>query len=241
MEGDTTMSEFDERELIYRAVRAIREEFADSGQPWYWPRHHITVHEGYPPDAALTYSEHADPENLNPKDVVIHGVVLSTEETDLCPSADENGEDISLLSEIEEMPANYRWLVLPDDLDLDDAAFNHLSDECDGRGIGLILCHTAEEENSDEEEESEEIVCMAEPVEGEFLSDYDAADIILRELTERATEASEGEEEEEGMESETEDEDWEEEEEDEEDEFDDDIEEDWDEELEEERKEEGRR
>ncbi len=165
------MSEQDPADLINRAIRLVRETFVNSEQPWYWSRQQLRVRHGFCPDAILVHAEESLSYGVEPEDALVHAIAVGSEECALYSVDEDEEPSFPLLEDAAEMPGNYRWLVIPEDIDLDEETMDSLLEGCGRQGIGLIMCYI--------DEDYDEIYFKPDTVDGEFVTSYlDAAEII---------------------------------------------------------------
>lgn len=159
------MTEQDHGDLLNRAVELLKEAYVSQDQPWHWPRRELRVKEGQIPDGILVHAEDmGSAEVIEPGDALLHAISVCSDSCTLFVVDADDNASFPLLDDIVDIPANYRWLALPEDIDIDEEAMAELEEECTLRGIGIIFCYV--DKNYDE------IYMDAEMVVGEFLTFY---------------------------------------------------------------------
>jgi len=181
------MTHHDHGNLVGRAVSLIRDEFTDAEQPRYWPRQQPRVVGKHAPEAIFVHADTFDEDEIAIEDAIVHAFIAVTDEDVLFRVNDEDDLGFPTIDDIENVPANYRWLVLPDNIcSEDDSLLESLREECSSRGVGLILCYA--------DEDYDEIFSLAEPESGAFLSAYGDVDEIMDALSKQADRYSDMEE-----------------------------------------------
>lgn len=173
------MSEQDHSELINRAIRLVRETYVNSEQPWYWSRQQLRVRHGFCPDAILVHAEESLSYAVEPEDALVHAIAVGSEECALYLVDEYDDVSFPLLEDAAEMPGNYRWLVIPEDLDIDEETMDSLLEGCGRQGIGLIVCYT--------DEDYDEVYLIPDTVAGEFVTSYLDANEIIEALSKQAS------------------------------------------------------
>jgi hypothetical protein len=186
------MTEHDHSDLLNRAVRLLTETYVGEGQPWHRPHRELRLKEGFPPDTILVYAAEAVSGALEPEDVLLHAIAVCPDVSTLSLADEDEDASFPFLDNVSAMPGNCRWLVVPEDADLEEGALSGLEEACSSLGIGLVLCYS--------DEDYDEIHLDAEVIGGEFLTAYSGWKEMLGALSEQAKELADYEEPAEGEE-----------------------------------------
>jgi hypothetical protein len=165
-------------DLVGRAVRLLRETYVAPDQPWCWPRQELKVKAGPVPDAILVHAEESVRGGIEPEDAVLHAISVCSEGGTLLVVDEDEGASFPFLDEMSGIPANYRWLVVPEEACFDEDTMEMLADECSSRGVGLIACYA--------DEDYDEVYIDPQMFDGQFLTAYSDWDVILGALSEQS-------------------------------------------------------